>query len=153
MNNIRGVDLKIHGELYEVFEGSISGTGKKVMLAILKRMTRDMNHIIIGGDTLDDICESLGLSTAQVRNKITELKRYALIEPTMTLRAEYLVNPTFAIKGNEDAVWRFYGEIEVAKGNVGATIPAKGGVELHGAKLPLTEDDYKAIGKYVKGGK
>ena len=146
----RGVDLKVESSLYEVFENNVSGTGKKVMLSILKLMERDMNQIIIGGKTLTTIMETTGLSEQQVRNKVTELKKHRLIEPTGELRAEYIVSPTFAVKGDENSVWDFCSKIESNKTSTKIkTLGAHAVVLPNSRARNLTEEDYKKIGEYT----
>ena len=150
MKKIKNVTINTDSGIYKVLENEVSGSGKKLMLAMFKHMTADMNHIIVGGGTLDILCAETGLSESQVRNKTSELSRLHLIEPTGLIRAEYIVNPVLVIKGNSVAVWKFYGELERQRGNTTATLIYEPGVVLKGEDLPLTDDDYMKIGKEAK---
>ena len=132
-------------KLYKLFEQEVSNTGKKVMLSILRHMQRNTNLITINGDTLASMISDSKLSKQQIRDGTSELKKYYIIEPT-TIRTEYIVNPTFAIKGLEPAVWKTYGELEVLLGNKNATIPFKGTVVLKGKNQNLISTDFKILG-------
>jgi predicted transcriptional regulator len=145
MKKTRGVDLKVNSEAYNILENTITGSGKKMMLSIFRLMTKDTNIITINGATLDEICSETKLSQQQVRDKVSELKKHGLIEPTGALRAEYIVNPTLAIKGSEIKVWREYGKLE-RNNNPNTTIMAEG-VVLDGKELPLREEDFIIYGK------
>ena len=108
---VRGVELFTEGTIYKSFNMNTTGSEKKVMMSILDHMERDMNHIIINGDTLDSMMKYTDMSKQQVRDAVSTLKRLHVIEP-LELRAEYIVNPTFAIRGSYKKVWEFYSEME-----------------------------------------
>ena len=132
--------------MYKAFEEKTTGSEKKVMLAILKLMAKDLNVITIGGKTLLEIMDETGMSESHIRNSVSKLKSLFLIEPTGVLRGEYIVNPTFAIKGDIRKVWRFYGELENKtrrlKDKITASNPFVGGVDLSkNEELPLLEED------------
>ena len=150
MKKIRDVVLYIDNSAYRVFESDTSGTGKKVMLSIFKHMDKDTNLVCINGNTLDSIISDTGLSSQQVRDKVSELKKLELITPTGSMRAEYIVDPCLATKGSYEKVWRAYGLIEKNIGDEEATVPYTGQVVLVGKSLPLTDDDYKDIGREIK---
>jgi len=149
MTKQRGVELMVKTKMYNIFEQEVSGTGKKLMLALLKLMDNDTNLIQINGVTLDTLLKTTGLSESQVRNKTSELKKYYLIESTGT-RSEYIINPMFAVKGNASSVWRMYGKLERLAGNTEATIPYVGAVKLEGSARALTANDLKIIGLEAK---
>jgi len=137
--------LKTDNKLWKVFENNTSGTGKTIMLAIFRYMESDTNLIAIVGNMLDTLRKDTGMSESQIRNKVSELKKLHLIEPT-SLRGEYIVNPTLAIKGKSGKVWEMYGNIERKLGNAKATITKTDIIDVKAGKL--TEDDYINIGKY-----
>jgi len=150
MKKVRNVMINTESDIYKVLENETSGSAKKLILAMFKLMTKDMNHIIVGGETLETLCEETGLSEAQIRNKTSELSRLHIIEPTRLIRAEYIINPVLAIKGSSNAVWKFYGELERQRGNTDASLVYEEGVVLSGKNLKLTDDDYIQVGKSVK---
>ena len=111
-NTCREVVLKVDGELYKDYFIAAGQTSKNVMLAILKYMDDDMNTIQVNGDTLDAIIEHTGYNKQVVRNQLVKLQ--PLIEKT-SLRGEYIVNPMFAVKGDEKKVWNIYKKMEQYK--------------------------------------
>ena len=147
MKTAKGVVIMTDGSQYNVFEKSASGTAKKVMLGMMKYMGIDSNLIIMKNKTIDLISKDSGLSQDQIRNGITELKKLQLIEPTRLLTAEYIIDPTFAFKGDKTKVWRAYGTIEQKLGNTEATIIGGGAVKLLGKALDLLDTDYTIAGK------
>lgn len=102
-----------NSKYYRLFELDVQGADKKVMLAILKYMGIDTNIINLVGDDLISICKEANVSKQQVRNATSRLVKLHLLESTKTLRGEYVVNPSFAWKGNEGRVWRFYEKLEL----------------------------------------
>ena len=104
------VILKTDGSLYQKEFVRVGQTSKNIMLAILKYMEEDLNTIIISGETLKFIMQHTGYTEQVIRNHLREL--YPLIEKTRQIRGEYIVNPLFAIKGSEHAVWEFYSSLQ-----------------------------------------
>ena len=117
---LKGIEIFEEHDIYRSFVEHTIGAEKKVMMGILKYMEPDMNHVIINGETLVNIMNTTGLCKQQIRNCVTNLKKLHIIEP-LRLRAEYIVNPLFAVKGNYDEVWKFYGQMnaELAKKGLG----------------------------------
>ena len=103
------VVLMTDGELYKDYFIQVGQTSKNVMLAILKYMECDLNTICVGGDTLDLLVGHTGYSEQTIRDNLRKL--HPMLEKT-GVRGEYIVNPMFATKGNEKAVWDMYEEIE-----------------------------------------
>lgn len=147
----RGVTMYTEGASYKLLEDQTTGTGKKVLLSVLKHMESDLNTIIIGGDTLKSMINDTMLSESQIRNGISELRKLGLIEPTRQLRAEYIVDPTLAIKGNPNIVWKFYGALERSQGDTDASVLDT--VDVAGKSLPMTEEDYAQVGRFYKKAK
>lgn len=147
----RGVELFHNSDAYELLENHTSGTAKKVMLSVIKHMEKDFNQIIVNGPTLDSMLKDTGLSESQIRNGVSQLKQLQLLEPTRQIRAEYIVNPTLAIKGDAKSVWNFYGSIEKTLGNKEATVMPTETVKLTGKTMDLTDEDFIQIGKFKKG--
>ena len=139
------INLKTNGKLWKVFENKTSGTGKTVMLAIFRYMESDTNLITINGNTIIAIKNDTGMSESQIRNKVSELKKLHLIEAT-TIRGEYIVNPTLAIKGSSGKVWEMYSKIEQSLGDYNASIVRTDLIAIKAGKL--TEEDYINIGKH-----
>ena len=106
------VMINQHSKYYQVLQNEITGVDKKVFLAIVKHMEIDTNLITLLGATLSIIIDELAVSKQQVRNATSNLAVLHLLEPTRTLRGEYIVNPSLAWKGNEDKVWKFYTKFE-----------------------------------------
>jgi len=104
------VELKTAGSLYKNEYVLLGHTAKQILAAILKYMEADLNTIHIGGETLKNIMEYTGYNEQVIRNHLREL--YPLIEKTRQIRGEYIINPTFAVKGSEQAVWDFYRTLE-----------------------------------------
>jgi len=138
-------NLNINGTMWRRFELDTTGTGKIVMMALLRHMEKDTNIVAPSGDTLKRLSKETELSDSQIRNKLTELKKLCLIESTGT-RAEYIVNPLLATKGNEGSIWETYGKVEQTLGNSAATVERARIINVKAGKL--TDTDYKAIGKY-----
>jgi len=146
MKKIRGVELMINNKLYNVFMMETTGSAKKLMLEILIEMDPNTNFITIGGTTLHNLMDKTGMSESMVRKVVSELKSLYLIEPTKKIKAEYVINPSFAIKGDTGSVWRSYGNLERSRGNVDATVPNVGGVKIKGKNLLLNDIDFGIIG-------
>ena len=106
------VVMKTDTKLYSVLQNDINGSDKKLMLSLIKYMTKDMNTITINGDTLSSIIKDTGMSESHIRNALSNLSRLELVEPTRLLRSEYIVNPVLCYKGNEDTTWRYYSYME-----------------------------------------
>lgn len=136
----------INNKLYNVFMMETTGSAKKLMLEILIEMDPNTNFITISGTTLHNLMDKTGMSESMVRKIVSELKSLYLIEPTKEVKAEYVVNPSFAIKGDIGSVWRSYGNLERRRGNVNATVPNVGGVKIKGKRLPLNDIDFGIIG-------
>ena len=117
-NTTKEVVLKIDSSLYIKNFIEVGQTGKNVMLAILKYMDNDTNLIQIGGDTLKLLVGHTGYSSQVIRNHLRCL--YPMLERTVSIRGEYIVNPIFAYKGYECEVWEVYCGIERERGNVDA---------------------------------
>jgi len=112
-NTKKGVELKVHGELYNKLFVRVVHTAKNIMLAILECMDDDMNTIQIGGDTLKQIKKITMYSEQTIRDNLRVL--HPIIEKTGQIRGEYIVNPTFAVKGSEELVWLNYTRINKLK--------------------------------------
>jgi len=112
-NTKKGVELKVHGELYNKLFVRVGHTAKNIMLAILECMDDDMNTVQIGGDTLKQIKKITMYSEQTIRDNLRVL--HPIIEKTGQIRGEYIVNPTFAIKGSEELVWLNYTRINKLK--------------------------------------
>ena len=100
--------LNQHSKYYKIFENDVQGVDKKIMLAALKEMEIQTNLIVFSGSTLVNIKESVKVSTQQVRNAISRLAKLNLLEKTLTIKNGYVVNPSFAWKGDETTIWRFH---------------------------------------------
>jgi len=103
------VTLHIHSKLYKDVFSNLGNTSKRVMLVILSYMENDLNTIQVGGEVLDAMSKHTGYGAQTIRNQLAKL--YPLLEKT-NLRGEYIVNPLFAVKGNEESVWKFYRGLE-----------------------------------------
>jgi len=112
-NAKKGVWLRVHGELYNNAFVRVGHTAKNVMLAILECMDDDMNTIQIGGDTLKKLKKITRYSEQTIRDNLRVL--HPMLEKTGQIRGEYIVNPTFAVKGSEELVWMNYTRINKNK--------------------------------------
>lgn len=110
-NTGKSVELLVNGSMYVDCYMNLDGTAKHVINAILKYMGDDSNLIQIGGDTLNAIIELTEYNEGTIRKAMVRLNKFGLAEKT-NLRGEYIVNPSFAVKGNEKLVWDTYGSIE-----------------------------------------
>ncbi len=106
------VMLNQHSKYYTVLQNEITGADKKIFLAIVKHMGIDTNLITLLGDTLAILMSELSVSKQQIRNATSNLAALHLLEPTRTLRGEYIVNPSLAWKGDEEKVWKYYTKFE-----------------------------------------
>ena len=89
---------------------------KTILDSILSLMGTNTNQIVVLGDTLEAISELSGYSTSTIKSSVSRLSKDKLILPTYQLTAEYIINPSFAYKGNEDAIWEFIQAVHY-KGN------------------------------------
>lgn len=101
------VALKVNGDMYKSVYASLRHTDKNVLSAILKYMDNDMNTINIGGETLVALIDYTLYKPQTVRDSVVRLQKNKLVEST-GVRGEYIVNPLYAVKGNEAAVWALY---------------------------------------------
>ena len=111
---LKDIVVKASGSLYQDKFVGLGKTEKNILLSLIRLMDDDMNTVQVGGDTLEEVCRETGYGKQVVRNKLGSL--YPLLEKT-GLRGEYIVNPLFAIKGNETSVWKVYHKIELDKSN------------------------------------
>ena len=109
----KSVELKVNGSLYVDCYMNLDGTAKHVINAILKYMDNDTNLIQIGGDTLQAIIDLTEYNEGTIRKAMVRLNKFSIAEKT-NLRGEYIVNPLFAIKGNDISVWNTYRSLEEA---------------------------------------
>lgn len=108
MAKLNGVVMRVETEMYHVLQNDTIGADKRVMLSMIKYMTREMNIITVNGDTLSMLMKDTTMSASAIRNSLSNLTRLELIEPSKLIRAEYIVNPVLCFKGSEDATWRSY---------------------------------------------
>lgn len=104
------VELKVKNDIYCNEYIGLGKTDKCVIAAVLMLIENDMNTIFIGGDTLDELSSITGYNAQTIRDSVVRLSRLFLLERT-SVRGEYIVNPLFAVKGNEKSVWDVYGRI------------------------------------------
>lgn len=105
------VSLVIDGSMYNDNYMDIDNTAKTVLDGILKYMTSGTNLIHIGGEQLQSIISFTGYTEGTVRKAVVRLNASNIVEKT-TIRGEYIVNPLFAYKGDNDRVWLSYKSIE-----------------------------------------
>mgnify|MGYP006883062210 CR=1 FL=1 len=106
------VVLNTKSSVYNKYYTSLSDSDKKILMALMDYCDNDMNTIQVSGNVGEAIESKYNIKVKTVQNAFKRL--YPLIEKT-SLRGEYVINPLFAIKGNEDSVWRAYGKIELDK--------------------------------------
>jgi len=106
------VMLKVNGTIYMSEYVKLGQTAKTVISGLLKHMNNDTNLFYVGGDTLKKLVAHTGYSDATIRNQVSKIVKTNLIEHT-SLRGEYIVNPLFAVKGDEKLVWKSYERIEI----------------------------------------
>ena len=111
MKNVN-VQLKQNSKMYSEYMNDIGGKDKAVLDSMLRHMQFNMNTITMNGDTLRNVISDTKLSVQQIRNAVSRLKKTSLIEASGLLRAEYIVNPAFAFKGNENMAWKAYTQME-----------------------------------------
>lgn len=104
--------MRTDTKLYHVLQNETIGTDKKVLLSMIKYMTKDMNTITMNGATMNDVTKDTAMSESAVRNSLSNLVKLELVAPTRLLRSEYIVNPVLCFKGNEHSVWNMYSKIE-----------------------------------------
>jgi len=109
-NTKKNVELKVNSDLYQNEFMKVGQTSKNVMLAILKYMDDDLNTIQIGGDTMECMMIHTGYNKQVIRNQLKVL--FPIIEKTGAIRGEYIVSPTFAVKGSEALAWESYASVE-----------------------------------------
>ena len=118
--NVKNVEIKTKGKLYNNYFIGLNKTQKNIMTIVLQLMEKDLNTITFLGDTLKEIMDKTGYTENTIRKNLSLL--YPLIEPTKQSTREYIVNPMFAIRGDEAKIWKMYGSIERSRGNKEATI-------------------------------
>ena len=95
-------------KLYYVYK-ALRSDEKTIMDSILTYMDSASNIITVNGATLDAIVDDSGYSPKTVRNVLSLLCKTNLLESTLQLDREYIINPIFAIKGGNDiSVWQAY---------------------------------------------
>jgi hypothetical protein len=149
VGKVHGVEVFTEGHMFYVLNGVASSTAKKVVLAMMKEMAKDMNTVMVNGDTMQRMVLHTGLSASQIRNGVSEAKVLNLVEATGQLRAEYIVNPALAVKGNDVKVWKMYGAIERSMGNAKASVLSDTPIVLEGKAVALTDKDLVKIGEYT----
>jgi hypothetical protein len=149
MSKVHGVEVFTEGHMFDILNGVASSTAKKVVLSMMKEMAKDMNTVTVNGDTMQRMVLHTGMSASQIRNGVSEAKALGLVEATGQLRAEYIVNPALAIKGNDVKVWKMYGAIERDLGNTAASVLPDTPIVLEGKAVALTNEDLVKIGEYT----
>ena len=102
--------LKVNSTAYQSYI-NLRSDDKSIMDSLLYLMGNNTNHLILLGDTLEALVEQCGYSKGTIRATIPRLTRLHLISKG-TLPGEYIINPLFAIKGNECEIWKFLQTIE-----------------------------------------
>jgi len=102
--------IKTNGDLYEVYI-TLRTDDKAVMDSLLYVMRTNSNHFTISGDTIDLVATHSGYNKRSILNSVSRLAPYGLLMPT-GVDYEYIVNPTFAIKGKECEIWKFIQSVE-----------------------------------------
>ena len=115
VNTKLDVVLKVNGKMYNEVYVNLRHTDKNVLSAMLKYMDNDLNTIQVSGDTLVALMGYTGYQMQTTRDSVVRLQKCKLVEGT-GLRGEYIVNPLFAVKGNEDKIWEHYKKLNEIKG-------------------------------------
>ena len=105
------VILKAGGSMFCNQFMDIDNTSRKVLNNLFLEIEKDTNLVQIGGATMTSLVGRTGYSEGTIRKAMVVLNKFKLAEKT-NLRGEYIVNPLFAVKGNEELVWQVYGKIE-----------------------------------------
>ena len=103
--------INSHSELYKNGYLKLTKGQQSILIELLRFTTDDLNCIVLSGDTKQAILEASGYSNGGLKNALIALKLAKLIEPTLK-KAEYIINPLFATKGNDEVVWKHYQKIE-----------------------------------------
>jgi hypothetical protein len=109
------VTMRPDTSLYAILQNNTQGNDKKLMLSMIKHMSKNMNTIVINGSTLDDIMSDTSMSESSIRNSLSSLSELGLVEKTRLLRAEYIINPVLCYKGSEIDVWKMYAQVEAQR--------------------------------------
>lgn len=105
------MELKVYGKMYADVYLGLDNTAKTVLGAILP-VVDDDNLVQIGGRTLQFVLETTGYEENTVRKQLVKLNKSGILEKT-NLRGEYILNPAFAVAGDEDEAWKMYGIVEM----------------------------------------
>ncbi len=110
VSNGRSIRMFKEGYLYNQMQ-TLSKKERALLDFILQNMARDMNTIILDGDTKDIAVERVGITEGSLTTMVSILKAKGFIDKAL-LPYEYIVHPTLAVCGNEEEVYRVYGMIE-----------------------------------------
>ena len=111
----KDIILKRTNQLFYTYQ-KLRSDDRAVLDSLLQYANNDTNQLMLGGATLDAVIGTTGYTEATIRNCIVSLVKQTFIMKT-PIQTELLINPTFAIKGNELAVWKFIQSVEYC-GNV-----------------------------------
>ena len=104
--------IKRDGTIYKQQFKKLSSGETKLLGLILKYMSTDTNHIILGGDTIKIIEKESAYNEKYILELASKLKRKHFLNYCKRFPREYIVNPTFATKGNEESIWQFIQTVE-----------------------------------------
>lgn len=90
---------------------NLTKTERSVMDFIFSVMAEDLNTVIIGGETKENLLFVCGVTEATLKKIVSVLTKSAFIEKT-AIPNEYIVNPMLAISGNYFEVMANYKRIE-----------------------------------------
>ena len=107
--------LKTSSSYYRAYS-NLRADDTKIMDAILQIATTNTNHFVASGQTLQALVDISKYSQGAVQNALVRLNELHLISRTNKISGEYIVNPLFAIKGSECAVWQFIQAVECGNG-------------------------------------
>ena len=110
VSNGRSIRMFKEGYLYNKMQ-TLSKKERALLDFILQNMARDMNTIVLDGDTKDMVVERVGITEGSLTTMVSILKAKGFIDKAL-LPYEYIVHPTLAVCGNEEEVYRVYGMIE-----------------------------------------
>ena len=112
-NTKKDIVLKRKGNLYKKVLPKLRTDDKKILFSLLTFMTDNTNHIIVAGDTMQAVIKDTGFAEQTIKDSLSRLNKKGLIQGSKKLLPfEYIINPLFAIKGNERDIWEFQHNIE-----------------------------------------
>ena len=103
---------KTDGKLYLNEYMKLDLTANRVLNMLISIMVEDTNLVSLSKTKLLKIIEYTGYTESTIRKALVRLNKSGLAERT-NKRGQYIINPAFAVKGEESHIWFIYSKVEI----------------------------------------